>query len=43
MEKMRNAYGKYERKTPLGRPRCRWKYDIKMYLVYMGAGITQSV
>jgi hypothetical protein len=33
MEEMRNAYGKSEKNTPLGRPRCRWKDDIKTYLV----------
>jgi hypothetical protein len=24
--------GKLERKRPLGRPRCRWEYNIKMDL-----------
>jgi hypothetical protein len=36
MGEKRNAYrifvGKPERKTPLGRPRCRWVDNIKMYL-----------
>jgi hypothetical protein len=34
--KMRGAYrilvGTYERKRPLGRPRHRWEYNIKVYL-----------
>jgi hypothetical protein len=30
---MRNAYGKTEKNTPLGRPRYRWKDDIKTCLV----------
>jgi hypothetical protein len=33
---MRNAYrnlvGKPEWKRPLGRPRCRWEYNIEMDL-----------
>jgi len=36
MGEMRNEYkilvGKPERKKPLGRPRCRWKGNIKMDL-----------
>jgi hypothetical protein len=36
MEVKRNAYrlfvGKPEGKRPLGRPRCRWVVNIKMYL-----------
>jgi hypothetical protein len=36
MGEMRNEYkilvGKLERKKPLGRPRCRWKGNIKMDL-----------
>jgi hypothetical protein len=34
MEKMKNVYKILDRviqgKRPLGRPKCRWKYDIKM-------------
>jgi hypothetical protein len=36
MREMRNAYdilvGKPEAKSPLGRPRHRWKYNIRMYI-----------
>jgi hypothetical protein len=36
MEEKRGIYrvlvGKTEEKRPLGRPRCRWKDDIKMHL-----------
>jgi hypothetical protein len=36
MGEKKNAYrllmGKPERKRPLGRPRCRWLNNIKMYL-----------
>jgi hypothetical protein len=39
----RNAYrilmGKPEGKKPLGRPRCRWLYNIKMDLREIGAGV----
>jgi hypothetical protein len=30
--------GKYERKKPLGRPRCRWEDKIKMDLQEVGRG-----
>jgi hypothetical protein len=37
---MRNAYkifvGKSEGKRPLGRPRRRWEYNIKMHLREIG-------
>jgi hypothetical protein len=34
---MRNIfYGKPEGKRPLGRPRCIWEDNIKMYLKEMG-------
>jgi hypothetical protein len=40
MGKKRNAYrifvGKPEGKRPLGRPRCRWVNNIKMYLREIG-------
>ena len=40
MEQSRNAYrvlvGKPERKRPLGRPRRRWEYNIKMDLREVG-------
>ena len=40
MEQSRNAYrvlvGKPEGKRPLGRQRCRWEDNIKMYLREMG-------
>jgi hypothetical protein len=40
MGEKRNAYrllvGKPEGKTPLGRPRCRWVYNINMDLVEVG-------
>jgi hypothetical protein len=40
MGEKRNVYkllvGKPEGKRPLGRPRCRWIYDIKMDLLEMG-------
>jgi hypothetical protein len=39
---MRNAYkilfGKHEVKRPLGRPRRRWKNNIKMYIREIGFG-----
>jgi hypothetical protein len=37
----RNAYriGRPEGKKPLGRPRCRWLYNIKMDLREIGAGV----
>jgi hypothetical protein len=42
MEEKRNAYwllvGKPEGKRPLGRPRCRWVYDISMDLREVGWG-----
>jgi hypothetical protein len=40
MGEKKNAYrllvGKSEGKRPLGRPRCRWVYNIKMDLAEMG-------
>ena len=30
--------GKYEGKRPLGRPRCRWRDNIKMDLQEVGCG-----
>jgi hypothetical protein len=30
--------GKPEGKRPLGRPRCRWEYNIKMGLQEVGCG-----
>jgi hypothetical protein len=30
--------GKPEGKRPLGRPRCRWEYNIKMDLQEVGCG-----
>jgi hypothetical protein len=40
MGEKRNAYrvlvGKSERKRPLGRPRCKWKDNIKMGLREIG-------
>jgi hypothetical protein len=30
--------GKPEGKRPLGRPRRRWKYNIKMYFQEVGCG-----
>jgi hypothetical protein len=42
MEESRSVYwflvGKPEGKKPLGRPRCRWKYNIKMDLQEVGCG-----
>jgi hypothetical protein len=42
MGKKRNAYrllmGKSEGKRPLGRPRCRWVDNIRMYLGEVGWG-----
>jgi hypothetical protein len=42
MGEKRNAYrilvGKPEEKRPLGRPRCRWKNNIKMELRNIGWG-----
>jgi len=34
----RVSVGKYERKRPLGRPRCRWEDNIKMDLQEVGCG-----
>ena len=31
--------GKPEGKSPLGRPRCRWKGDIKIDLQEVGCGV----
>ena len=31
--------GKPEGKRPLGRPRCRWEDNIKMYLQEVGDGV----
>jgi hypothetical protein len=31
--------GKPERKRPLGRPRHRWKYNVKMDLKKVGWGV----
>jgi hypothetical protein len=31
--------GKPERKRPLGRPRCRWDYNIKMDLQEVGLAV----
>jgi hypothetical protein len=40
MGEKRNAYkilvGKPEGKRPLGKPRCRWVNNIKMYLGHIG-------
>jgi hypothetical protein len=40
MEEMRDAYiklsGEYERKRPIGRPKRRWKNNIKIHLKEMG-------
>jgi hypothetical protein len=40
MGEVRTAYkallGKPERKRPLGRPRRRWKVNIRMYLMEIG-------
>jgi hypothetical protein len=40
MGEMRNAYkivvGKPEVKRPLGRRRCRWDYNIRMYIWEIG-------
>jgi hypothetical protein len=40
MREKRNAYrilaGKPERKRPLGRPRRRWVYNIKLVLIEIG-------
>jgi hypothetical protein len=33
--------GKPEGKEPLGRPRCRWLDDIKMYLREIGGGYVE--
>jgi hypothetical protein len=42
MGEKRNVYrllvGKPEGKRPLGRPRCRWVYNIKMNLLETGWG-----
>jgi hypothetical protein len=44
MEEKRNAcrilVGKPKGKTPLGRPRRRWEYNIKMNLGGIGLGCT---
>jgi len=34
----RVSVGKPEEKRPLGRPRCRWEYNIKTDLQEMGCG-----
>jgi hypothetical protein len=34
----RDLVWKPEGKRPLGRPRCRWKNNIKMYLQEVGCG-----
>ena len=34
----RDLVGKSEGKRPLGRPRCRWEDNIKMYLQKLGCG-----
>jgi hypothetical protein len=31
-EKCKQGFGEKSRKRPLGRPRCRWEDNIKMYL-----------
>jgi hypothetical protein len=40
---MRNAYNNFvarpEGKRPLGRPRCGWDYNIRMYLRKWGFGL----
>jgi hypothetical protein len=45
MEKKINAYkallGKLKGKKPLGKPRRRWVYNIKMYLKEIGCGHMQ--
>jgi hypothetical protein len=33
--------GKSERKRPVGRPRTRWKYNIKMDLQVVGCGVVK--
>jgi hypothetical protein len=42
MREKRNAYrilvGNLEGKTPLGRARCRWEYNIKMHFRGIGWG-----
>jgi hypothetical protein len=35
--------GKPEGRRPLGRPRRRWVYDIKMYLLEMGWGVVDWI
>ena len=35
--------GKPEGKRPLGRPRCRWEDNIKMYLREMGCGVVDRI
>jgi hypothetical protein len=35
--------GKPERKRPLGRPRCRWDDNIKMYVQEVGCGVCTAL
>jgi hypothetical protein len=35
--------GKPERKRPLGRSRCRWTSNIKMYLLEMGLSVVDCI
>jgi hypothetical protein len=35
--------GKPEGKRPLGRPRCRWIDNIKMYLLEMGLSVVDWI
>jgi len=35
--------GKYERKRPLGKPRCRWEDKIKRDLQEVGRGLVNAV
>jgi hypothetical protein len=47
MGKKRNVYrllvGKPEGKRPLGRPRCRWKVNIKMDLLEIGLSVVDWI
>jgi hypothetical protein len=47
MEEKRNVYrllvGKQEGKRPLGRPRCRWIYNIKMDLLEIGLSVVDWI